>query len=116
MKSILKDMGEGIMLKDPKSAYESMRSDRLLKVKKFDDAEAIVLGHEEGTGRCEGMMGAVRVKHCVTGVLFKIGSGFTDAHRRDPPKKGKRVTFKHQGVTKANVPRFPIFMRVHPDV
>ena len=32
MKSILKDMGEGIMLKDPKSAYENTRSDRLLKI------------------------------------------------------------------------------------
>lgn len=95
MKSIIKDNGEGLMLKDPKSAYENNRSDRLLKVKIFDDAEAIVLGYEEGSGRCEGMMGAVRVKHCVTGVLFKIGSGFTDAQRKDPPKKGKKVTFKH---------------------
>jgi DNA ligase-1 len=38
--------GEGVMIRDPDSAYENRRSDRLLKVKKFDDAEATVIGHE----------------------------------------------------------------------
>jgi DNA ligase-1 len=37
--------GEGLMLKDPESFYEKKRSNKLLKVKKFDDAEAIVTGH-----------------------------------------------------------------------
>lgn len=37
--------GEGVMIKDPNCKYENKRSDRLLKVKKFDDAEATVIGH-----------------------------------------------------------------------
>ena len=37
--------GEGMMIKDPNSHYEGKRSEKLLKVKKFDDAEATVIGH-----------------------------------------------------------------------
>ena len=46
MDEILQGKGEGVMIKDPKSAYEHGRSEKLLKVKKFDDAEAKVIGHE----------------------------------------------------------------------
>ena len=59
MDSILSDKGEGVMLKDPKSAYEGRRSMSLLKVKRFEDTEATVIGHLGGTGRCEGMCGAI---------------------------------------------------------
>ena len=111
MKKVMDLEGEGLMIKDPASYYENRRSESLLKVKKFDDAEAIVLAHEAGTGRCWNMLGALRVRHCVSGVVFKVGSGFTDAQRRKPPKIGCKITFKHQGVTKDNVPRFPIFLR-----
>jgi DNA ligase-1 len=70
--------GEGVMIKDPNSPYENKRSNFLLKVKKFDDAEATVIGHEKGTGRCSGMLGALRVVGD-DGTEFKIGSGFNDA-------------------------------------
>jgi DNA ligase-1 len=45
MDRVLKMDGEGLMLKDPESKYERRRSEKLLKVKKFDDSEAIVIGH-----------------------------------------------------------------------
>ena len=67
MERVLKLDGEGIMLKDPSSLYERRRSDKLLKVKKFDDAEAIVIGHLKGTGRCSDMLGALQVKSCADG-------------------------------------------------
>ena len=87
----------------------------MLKIKKFDDAEAVVVGHNEGTGWCEGMMGAIRVywkgkKH----LKFKIGSGFDKHLRMNPPKIGSTVTFKYQGLTDDGIPRFPIFLREHP--
>ena len=50
---------EGVMLKDPTSMYEQTRSNSLLKVKKFEDDEAVVIGHLKGTGRCSSMMGAI---------------------------------------------------------
>jgi DNA ligase-1 len=47
------------MLKDPDSKYEGRRSMSLLKVKRFEDAEATVIGHLKGTGRCSAMCGAI---------------------------------------------------------
>src|SRR5205823_2899933 len=37
--------GEGLMLRKPESEYEPGRSQTLLKVKPFDDAEATVIAH-----------------------------------------------------------------------
>jgi len=65
------------MLKDPSSSYEQTRSFSLLKVKKYEDDEAVVIGHLKGTGRCSGMLGALQVK-MKDGTVFKIGSGFDD--------------------------------------
>ena len=56
---IIADKGEGMMVKDPKSKYESKRSVLLLKVKKFEDTEATVVGHARGEGRCSDMLGAL---------------------------------------------------------
>ena len=111
--SVIAKGGEGVMLRDPESLYENRRSASLLKVKKFDDAEATVTGHERGTGRCSGMTGAIHVRGD-DGIEFKIGSGFTDAQRMKPPKIGSRVTYKYMGKSNSGKPRFPIFLRVHP--
>ena len=94
LKKVFEMNGEGLMLKDPSSLYEGRRSESLLKVKKFDDDEAQVIGHEEGTGRCENMLGAIRVKN-KAGKEFKIGTGFDDSQRKHPPKIGATVTYKH---------------------
>lgn len=51
------------MLRDPESLYENRRSKSLLKVKTFYDDEAVVLAHNPGTGRCQGMLGALRVRN-----------------------------------------------------
>jgi DNA ligase 1 len=59
--------GEGMMIKDPKCKYERKRSEKLLKVKTFMDAEAVVTGHENGSGRCENMLGALHVKDIKSG-------------------------------------------------
>jgi len=107
--------GEGLMLRKPESEYEQRRSKNLLKVKSFKDAEATVIGHKEGTGRLQGLMGAIIVRN-EQGVEFKIGSGFNDNQRRNPPKKGQKVTYKYMELTNKGVPRFPTFMRLHPGV
>lgn len=46
MDEICGGKGEGVMIKDPKSKYERKRSYVLLKVKRFEDAEATVIGHQ----------------------------------------------------------------------
>jgi DNA ligase-1 len=45
MDEITGGKGEGVMIKDPNSLYERKRSYKLLKVKRFEDAEATVVGH-----------------------------------------------------------------------
>mmetsp|Transcript_2487 Transcript_2487/g.4183 ORF Transcript_2487/g.4183 Transcript_2487/m.4183 type:complete len:157 (+) Transcript_2487:756-1226(+) len=108
MDRVIAEKGEGLMIKDPKSQYEGRRSKELLKVKRFEDAEATVLAHLQGTGRLCFTTGAIQVKND-SGKIFKIGSGFTDKERNKPPKIGSRVTYKYQGLTKDGIPRFPIF-------
>lgn len=78
MDEICGEKGEGVMLKDPNSSYERKRSFKLLKVKRFEDAEATVYDHQKGTGRITGKCGALLVRE-KDGTEFKIGSGFDDA-------------------------------------
>jgi len=101
--------GEGLMLREPKSKYESGRSNTLLKVKSFHDADAVVLDHLPGKGRHKGRLGAIAVR-ASDGVMFSIGSGFSDKQREAPPKIGSKVIYRFQELTKDGVPRFPVFV------
>jgi DNA ligase-1 len=49
------------------------------------------------------------------GTRFRIGTGFTDEQRRNPPPVGSTVTFRYQGMTAAGKPRFARFMRVRQE-
>ena len=108
------DGGEGLMLRQPGSRYESGRSSTLLKVKTFHDAEARVLEHLPGSGRHRGRLGALLVE-LPSGTQFSVGTGFTDAQRGDPPPVGSHITFRYQELTDGGVPRFPSFVRTRPD-
>ncbi|MFT6916909.1 MAG: DNA ligase-1 [Motiliproteus sp.] len=101
---------EGLMLNRADAHYQGMRSDALLKLKTHQDAEAVVLQHQQGKGKYQGMLGAIVVR-LASGQQFKIGSGFTDQQRRDPPPIGSIVSFKYYGLTNAGLPRFASFMR-----
>jgi len=92
MDSVLKKGGEGMILRDPKEGYHYTWHVAVLKVKKFHDAEATIIGIHKGQGRLLGMMGALICK-TKEGVEFKVGSGFTDKERRKPPKIGTKVTY-----------------------
>ena len=103
--------GEGLMLREPGSAYEVGRSTTLLKVKSFHDAEAVVTGHTAGKGRHKGRVGALEVQ-LADGTAFSVGTGLSDALRREPPPIGTTITFRYQELTDGGVPRFPSFLRV----
>jgi DNA ligase-1 len=106
--------GEGLMLKRRESRYEAGRSDDLLKVKTFEDAEAVVVAQIPGKGRLQGMMGALQVE-LPSGRRFRIGAGFSDELRARPPAPGTRITFKYYGLTTTGLPRFASFLRVRDD-
>jgi len=98
--------GEGLMLRRPGSKYEVGRSQSLLKVKTFHDAEARVIGHAPGTGKHKGRLGALVVE-LADGTKFNVGTGFSDAERESPPAIGAIITFRYQELSDDGVPRFP---------
>src|SRR5262249_33067155 len=98
--------GEGLMLREPRSKYAAGRSTTLLKVKTFHDAEATVIRHEAGAGRHKGRLGALFVE-LSDGTRFKVGTGFSDAERENPPPVGSIITFRYQELSDGGVPRFP---------
>lgn len=103
--------GEGLVLHRGTSLYHAGRSEDMLKFKPFDDAEARVVEHVPGKGKYTGMMGALLVE-MPDGTRFRIGTGFTDEQRRNPPPIGSMVTFRYQGMTSGGKPRFARFMRI----
>lgn len=104
----LREGYEGLMIRDPHGPYKYGRSTTregwLLKLKRFEDSEAVVvgmeekmhnaneatinaLGHTERTSHQENLvpmdtMGALVVRDIKTGVEFNIGTGFTDEDRK----------------------------------
>lgn len=111
LKQVVEAGGEGLMLHRADAPVASGRSDLLLKFKPLADAEAVVVGHEAGKGRFAGQLGALELQ-TPEGVRFKLGSGFTDAQRRDPPPVGATVTYRYRDLTPSGKPRFASFLRV----
>jgi len=129
---------EGAMVRDPKGPYKKGRSTLnqgwLLKLKKWSDDEATIIGFEEelhNTNEAEtNILGYQERSHKKDGMVgkgtlgsliviwrnkqFKIGSGFTREDRQNIWDNQehffkKKVTFKYQNVTRDGIPRFPIF-------
>lgn len=107
--TVLAEGYEGLMLRDPDSLYKFGRSSTkqgiILKLKRFVDSEAEVIGFEEQMhntneavknelGRTKrstcaeglvpkGTLGALIVRDVKTGVEFKIGTGLNDFDRQE---------------------------------
>ena len=111
LQSVVDAGGEGLMLHHQASMYSNGRSENLLKLKLFEDAEAVVIGYKPGKGKFKGLLGSVKVRND-QGKEFSVGSGFNFQQRQNPPALLSRITYKHQGFTKNGVPRFPVFLRV----
>jgi DNA ligase-1 len=139
---------EGIMLRDPKGSYKFGRSTTkegiLLKMKRFFDTEAEIIGFEErmhntneatknNLGRTErgtakngligtDSLGAFVVRLCDNPTVeFNIGTGFSEQQRQDYWStrhllNGQKVTFKYQELSKDSVPRFPVFVGFRRDL
>jgi len=127
---------EGLILRDPDAPYKHGRStlnqEWGLKMKPYDPDEAVVTGftelhHNENEQSVNEMGNNVRSKHqdgkvpgntlgalvcSYDGNEFKIGTGFSAEQRQEiwnnrDNYKSKYARFKHQGITKAGVPRGP---------
>jgi DNA ligase-1 len=134
---------EGVMVRTPNSPYKCGRSTEreawLLKIKRFEDAEAMVLASYEGMtnqnaaeldafGRTKrslaqagmigrGELGGFVVRHLSTGVEFRLGYnhivGGVDRVTlwlRREMLVGRVVKFSHQPSGAKEAPRFPKFI------
>ena len=119
LKKTVKLGGEGLMLHRGDSLYKGVRNDDLLKVKTHEDAEARVLAHIPGKGKYAGQLGALLVEMPGADgkppLRFKVGTGFTDVQRQNPPAVGTQVTYRFRGLNDSGVPRFASFTRVRED-
>ncbi|WP_169753216.1 DNA ligase [Campylobacter mucosalis] len=106
---------EGVVLREPNAPYEFKRSKNALKFKPFFDAECEVVSINKGSGKFKDVMGSVSCKDLKTAKTFKIGSGFSDFNRVNPPKIGQIITYKYQNLTAKGLPRFPTFLRFRKD-
>ncbi|PSW22301.1 DNA ligase [Photobacterium sanctipauli] len=103
--------GEGVMLHHQDNRYQAGTSQRLFKLKSYQDSEATVVGYSEGQGKYQGKMGAVWVL-TANNIKFKIGSGFSDEDRQSPPPLGSIIQYRYNGYTDSGIPRFARYMRM----
>ena len=136
----LSDGFEGIMGRDPNGYYKygrsTLKQQWLLKLKRFEDSEALILGvvekltntnektkdalgHSVRSSKKAGMvaagtMGALQVRDVKTGVEFEIGTGFTDEqrtwfwkHRKHVVENKELMKYRFQPIGVKDKPRFP---------
>ena len=74
---------EGLMIKPIAEGYKCKRSHAWLKIKPFIEVTLSVVALEEGTGKNEGLLGALVVEGEDDGKFFRlnVGSGLTDENR-----------------------------------
>lgn len=135
---------EGIMVRSPQGPYKqgrsTLREGWLLKVKRFEDAEAVIIGFEErmhngntlttdALGHAKrsshnenmvgrGDLGALLVRGIngpYAGIEFSVGTGFDDMERDEfwrtrPTLIGRTVKYKYFPMGSKDRPRFPVFL------
>lgn len=124
----LRDGYEGVMIRSPHSPYKMGRSTTkegwLLKIKRFEDSDATIIGFEElmhNDNTAANMLGAFIVRDINTNRCFNIGTGFTDKIRIEVwyNKKNyinKIVKYKFQPYGVVNAPRCPVFLGFRDDI
>ena len=131
---------EGVMVRDPEGRYKCGRSTTnegiLLKMKRYKDAEAVIVGmtemmhndneatidetghtkrsHHKDRLRRAGVMGNLIVRDVKTGVEFEMGTGFTAEQRHDfwvnqHTYVGRIVTYKFFAHGVKDKPRHPVY-------
>ena len=137
----LSDGYEGVMIRKPDGKYKCGRSTEregiLLKIKRFKDAEAEVIGFKEKLHNVNeqeknefglakrsskkagmvpaGTLGTLLVRDLKTNIEFGIGSGMDDEIRQKiwdnrDDYINKFVKYKYQNVGIKEAPRFPVFL------
>ena len=110
---------EGVILREAKAAYVEKRATTMMKLKpRSSDTYRIIRWQEEVSiqGEPKGTLGAFQVMDA-DGNVFKVGSGFTQAQRKEfwqhrERMIGQMIYVKYQALTDRGVPWFPVFVEV----
>lgn len=101
------------------AAYPFGRSAAWLRCKPTRSVDCLVVGLETGTGRHEGMLRALLVE-LPDGTQCRVGSGFSDARRRDLPRwqaaLGCMAEIRYQERSPYGGLRFAWFVRLRDDL
>ena len=117
------DIGEeGIILKDPKAFWENKRSKSLIKFKGELECDLKIVDVEDGTGKYEGLLGAL-VCESEDGIIkVNVGSGFSDEDRAKIKREdviGKVVAIKYNARIRSKHKDeslfLPIFVEIRED-
>ena len=108
LNEVIKNGQEGLILNTLNGKYEfGKRPKSLLKVKKFNEADVLCVGVDEGEGRLKGTTGALVCKFLYKGeeCTVEIGTGLSDSDRRtifNNPELvvGKVITIRYFEVSK----------------
>ncbi|KAF3978399.1 MAG: DNA ligase [Methylococcales symbiont of Iophon sp. n. MRB-2018] len=111
LQEVTQKNAEGVVVRNPDTAYQTGRLSSALKVKKYLDTECVIEKILPGKGKYAGKMGSLLCK-TKDGVMVKIGSGLKDIQRENPFPIGTTVTFKYYGLTKKGKFKYPVFLRV----
>lgn len=140
-RAVTKQGYEGIILRDPNAKYKegrsTLREGGMMKIKRFVDGEAEIIGFEEeventneatlseiGTVKRssakaglvpKGTLGAFKVRDLETGVEFSVGGGFTADERMlfwasRVNMLGRTITYKHLPTGAKDKPRHTGFV------
>lgn len=118
---LLADGYEGIILKDPSGKWEDKRTKSQIKFKGELECDLKIVGLQAGTGKYEGMLGAILCESADGVVKVSVGSGFNDAHRKTLGDEiiGKIVAVKYNArITNKQGEEslfLPIFVEVRED-
>lgn len=120
LKEVVNLGGEGLVVRKNSAPYENFRTKNALKLKNYEDSECKVIAHNPGKGKFKGKLGSITCEQVFTDKngqaqirRFKVGSGFTDKERANPPPLNSLITYKFNGYTKNGIPKFPVFLRIY---
>lgn len=109
---------EGIILKDGSGVWEDKRAKHQIKFKGELECDLKIVAIEEGTGKYEGMLGAIVCESADGVVKVNVGSGFTDAHRKNYGQEilDKIVAIKYNSRIKNKAGEESLFLPVFVEI
>ena len=113
LSEIVSGGGEGLILRDPDAPVTAGRTESLIKMKGFFDADGVVVEQTVSrVGNSFGRVASLVVLDEQTGNRIKVGSGLSELLRVFPPPIGSRISYGwKQTFASSGLPKCPFFIR-----